>query len=97
MYTPHSYSQDKFVFGDTAKKSAFSDAAASHDAQKTCAPRPSHSHKFVLSDTAKSRRSVTSQRLVTLKKHVDPGIHTANDKSMSSGAAKNQHLVTLQL
>ena len=53
MYTPHSYSRDKFLFDDTAKKSAFSDAAALSDAQKTCAPRHSYSHKFAFSDKQK--------------------------------------------
>ena len=41
------YSQAKFVFHDTAKMSALSDA------QETCAPWHSHSHMAVFCDTAK--------------------------------------------
>ena len=82
----------------TAKKSAFSDdAAAFSDAQKTCAPRHSHSHdKFVFSDTAKSRRSVTPQRLVTIRKYVHPGIHTATTSPCLVSRQKSRRLVTLQ-
>ena len=59
------------MFSDTAKNSAFSDAAAFSGAQKTSVPRPPYSHdRSVFSDTAKSQRSVTLQRLVTLSKDV---------------------------
>ena len=71
MCTPrHPHSHDKSVSSDAAKKSTFSDATAFSDAQKTCVPRHSYSlDKSVFSDTAKS------QRLVTLRKDVHPGIH----------------------
>ena len=48
------------MFSDTAKNAAFSDAAVFSVAQKTCAPRHSHSNdKSVFSDTEKNQRSRT--------------------------------------
>ena len=50
----HSRSNDELVFSDARKSSAFSDAAALRDAQKTRARRHSRSHdKSVFSDTVK--------------------------------------------
>ena len=54
------------VLSDTAKNAAFSDAAAISVAQKTVAPRHSHSNdKFVFSDKA------------IVRKDGHPGNHTA--------------------
>ena len=59
-------------------KSTLSDVTALSDSQERCASRFSHSHdEFTFSDTVKSQRSVTLQRLVTLKDDVHPDIHTA--------------------
>ena len=63
------------MFSDTAKTSAFSDAAAFSDAQKRCGPWHSHSpDKFEISDTPKKSAFVTLQHLVTPRKLVHPSL-----------------------
>ena len=97
MCTPHSYSKEKFVFRDTANKSAFSEAAAFSDAQKACAPRHSHSHKSVFSDTAKKSAFSDTAAFSDAQKTYAPRHSHSNDKSVFSNTAiKRQRLVTLQ-
>ena len=86
------------MFSDTAKKSAFSDAAAFSGAQKTCVPWPSYSHdRSVFSDTAKRQRSVTLHRLVTLSKDVHLGIHAATTSPCLVTRQKTRRSATPQL
>ena len=87
------------MFSDTAKKSAFSDAAAFSGAQKTYVPGlHTATTGLCLVTRQKSQHSVTLlQRLVTLSKDVHLGIHTATTSPCLVTRQKTLGSVTPQL
>ena len=75
------------MFSDTAKRSAFRDAAAFSDAQKRCAPRYSHSpDKTAFSDRAK--KSAFSDAQKNCATQLATGMSTFRDVAVFSDAHK---------
>ena len=75
--------------GDTAKKSAFSDAAAFRDAKTTCVPRHSYSHvESVSSDTAKKTTFSDVAAFSVAQKRRAPRHSYNHDKFVFSDTSK---------